>query len=553
MRLIPLLGLTALVAATGCGGSRETADLILHGGNVVTLSTPDTPQHATAVAVKGGLIVYVGDDAGALAWQGPQTQVLALDGATVVPGLHDSHCHLYGLGKALAEIDLNGTATPAEVAARVAAAAVQALPGTWLEGRGWDQNDWPGQRYPDRGLIDPVSAGHPALLRRVDGHAALANTAALQAAGITRGTPDPPGGAIERDAAGEPTGLLVDNAVDLVRAVIPAEERGEIMRRIGLAVEHCLRHGITAVQTAGVPLERAEIYEALAHSGKLDLRVFAMYDDIEETLAGGLARGPITTPDDMFTLRTVKLYADGALGSRGALLRAYYSDRPGHRGLPVGAAAHLRAQAMRAGRAGFQVATHAIGDSANTLVLDIYRDVLDELELKDARWRIEHAQILAPGDIPRFAELGVIAAMQPVHCTSDMDWAGQRLGPERLAGAYAWRSLLDTGAHLCFGTDFPVEGVDPLAGLHAARTRTHPDGTPLGGWQPQQVVDARTALELYTAGSAHAVFLEDKLGRIQPGFYADLTVLDRDPVACTPAELLQTRVIATIVGGRRRF
>ena len=255
----------------------------------------------------------------------------------------------------------------------------------------------------------------------------------------------------------------------------------------------------------------------------------------------------------MLTIRSIKLYADGALGSRGALLIDEYTDRPGHLGLPVTSSEHMREVMTKGGKAGFQICTHAIGDGANRLVLDLFEEVMGDLELEDARWRVEHAQILAPEDIPRFGQLGVIAAMQPVHCTSDMDWADERLGEDRLAGCYAWRSLLDSGAHLCYGTDFPVEKVDALAGLYSAITRTHPDGTPIGGWQPQEAVDSATALELYTAGGAYAGFQEDRLGRIEEAKLADLTVLEGNPVTCKPAELLKMKVKMTVVGGRVVF
>jgi predicted amidohydrolase YtcJ len=274
-----------------------------------------------------------------------------------------------------------------------------------------------------------------------------------------------------------------------------------------------------------------------------------MYDDRPETLAPALAAVPMSTGDGMLVLRAIKLYADGALGSRGAMLLADYSDQHGHRGLPVTSAEHMREAARQAGRAGFQVCTHAIGDGANRLVLDLYAEVLGELALDDPRWRIEHAQIIAPEDIPRFTGLGVVAAMQPTHCTSDMDWADERLGDERLTGAYAWNSLLAAGARLCFGTDFPVERVEPLEGLFAARNRTHHDGTPPGGWQPQEKLDGRTALELYTAGGAWAAFQENELGRVAPGFRADLTVLSDDPTTCAPDDLLSMHTLHTVVNG----
>jgi predicted amidohydrolase YtcJ len=490
----------------------------------------------------------VGSDEEVLAARRDADRVVDLRGAVVVPGFADSHGHLYGLGKALDQIDLVGTTSAAACAAVVAAAAARAAPGVWLEGRGWDQNDWPDAAWPDRTLLDAAGGGRPCLLRRVDGHAAWASSAALTAAGITADTPDPPGGRILRRADGEPTGVLIDNAVDLVRDAVPAPTAAERRRRVLLAQQHCFAHGITAVHDAGVSWESVGLYRQLARTGDLKLRYYGMLDDEPATLDAGFAAGPVTDADGLFTVRAVKLYADGALGSRGALLLADYSDEPGRRGLQVTSRAHLDSVARRAAAAGYQVCTHAIGDAANRLVLDLYGEILGGIG-GDRRWRVEHAQILDPADIPRFAELGVIAAMQPVHCTSDMDWAPARLGAERLAGAYAWRSLLDAGARVCSGTDFPVERVSPLAGLYASRTRAHPDGTPAGGWQPQEKLDGATALELYTAGSAYAAFAERELGRVAPGFRADLTVLDGNPVTCEPAALLDMQVLMTVVDG----
>lgn len=534
----------------GCQTGPETADLILQGGHIITMTDGPEPVDPTAVAIKGDRILFVGTDEVAATHKSADTRVIDLAGATVIPGFHDSHCHLYGLGKALAEIDLMGTTSYTDVLRRVEEVVRKKDGHDWIQGRGWDQNDWEVKEYPTRELLDAVTGDRPTLLRRVDGHAALTNSAALAAAGITAQTPDPEGGEILRDPDGQPTGLLIDNAVDLVRDIIPPPSEREVRKRVELAIEHCLAHGITAVTEAGVSWSRAQLYQEMAAAGDLDLRVIGMYDDDEETLEPAFAAGPIVTEDHMVTLRAIKLYADGALGSRGALLHRDYCDHPGHRGLAVSSEEHLRAQARRAAEAGFQVGTHAIGDKANTIVLDIYEEIFTEMNLTDPRWRIEHAQILTTQDIPRFAQLGVTAAMQPVHCTSDMDWAGARLCEDRLAGAYAWRSLLDSGAHLCWGTDFPVERVSALDGIYAARTRTHHDGTPEGGWQAQETVDGQTALELYTTGSAYASFLENDLGRVAEGYLADLTVLSGNPVACEPSELLDMKVLKTIVQGR---
>jgi len=556
-----LICLLAALTVSGCAADRSGdegpgADLILLGGQVLTLLDTEPDPAPTAVAIRADRIIYVGDDAGARALQTATTQVIELAGRTVVPGFADSHAHLYGLGKALAEIDLVGTASATEVVNAVAtAAAAQPGPG-WLQGRGWDQNDWQVAVYPDRRLLDAVVPDRPVFLRRIDGHAAWANGAALAAAGISSATPDPAGGAILRDAAGKPTGILIDNAVSLIGAVIPPVSREEMRRRVEIAVQHCLSYGITAVHDAGVSWVRFGLYRDMAAAGALELRVYGFLDDEPETLARGFAAGPYLSDDGMLTVRAVKLYADGALGSRGALLLQDYSDDAGNRGLLVTPLEHLREVARAAAQHGFQVCTHAIGDGANRLVLDLYEEVFgsgNQARLADQRWRIEHAQIIAASDLPRFGRLGVIAAMQPLHCTSDMDWAVDRLGPERISGAYAWRSLLDTGASICFGTDFPVEEVDPLAGLYAARTRSHQDGTPVGGWLPAERLDARTALLLYTRASAHAAFMEEELGAVAPGFLADLTVLSDDPLAIEAIRLLNAQVVMTIVAGKIRY
>ncbi len=527
------------------------ADLILHGGRVLTMLEPEPDPAPTALAARGGRLIYVGGDEGALALRGPDTRVVDLRGAVAMPGLVDAHCHLYGLGKTLAEIDMVGAA---DVAAcqRIVVAAAAAQPEGWLQGRGWDQNLWPDRAWPHRRSLDDVVPGRAVVLRRVDGHAAWVSSEALRLAGITRATPDPAGGAILRDAAGEPTGILVDNAVDLVLAVVPEPPADEVRRRVLAAADRCLAAGLTGVHEAGVSWERVGLYRELAATGELGLRIYAMLDDQPATLAAGFAAGPDAPSDDLVAVGAVKLYADGALGSRGALLLDDYADEPGRRGLQVTTTEHLRDVCRRAAASGFQVCTHAIGDGANRLMLDLYEEVLGA-DLPSRRWRLEHAQILDLADVPRFARLGVIASMQPVHCTSDMDWVPSRLGPERLAGAYAWRSLLDDGAELCFGTDFPVEAVDPLATLFAARTRTHPDGTPAGGWQPDQCLDGRTALRLATLGPAYAAGRETRTGVLAPGYWADVTVLDGDPTVGDPAALRERTVRLTVVAGRVRY
>ncbi|MEZ4387754.1 MAG: amidohydrolase family protein [Candidatus Krumholzibacteriia bacterium] len=542
--LLQIPGPAALVTGPVAG----PVDLVLHGGRVVTMLEPEPAAPPTAVAIASGRVVCVGDDRRVLALAGPDTRIIDLGGRAAVPGLVDGHAHLYGIGKALAEIDVRGLPDADACAARVAEAASE-QPQGWLQGRGWDQNLWPDRAWPTREQLDRVVADRPVMLRRVGGHAAWVNSRALALAGITAATPDPDGGAILRDRDGEPSGILVDNAADLVRAVIPPPPPAEVERRIRLAMPHCNALGLTAIHEMGATWDRVEIYRRLADQGELSLRVIVFLEDDPETLDRGLAAGPYTSADRMLLVRGVKLYADGALGSRGALLLADYSDQPGSRGLQVTSREHLEDACRRAVDAGFQVATHAIGDGANRLMLDIYADVLGGAAA-DRRWRIEHAQIVAPADIPRFGELGVIASMQPVHCTSDMDWVPLRLGPDRLAGAYAWRSLLATGAVLSFGSDAPVESAAPVPGLFAACTRTHPDHTPPGGWRPSEILSEREALRAFTLGPAYAAGLDEDLGVIAPGRLADITVLDADPTGIPAPDLLTVAPWLTLVGGR---
>lgn len=527
--------LTLVLCLSGCQ-QREQVDLIISGGRVIN-------SPATALAMRGARIVAVGSDAEISRLTAHKTIDVA--GATICPGFNDSHAHLYGVGIALGQLDLIGTSSAAAVVTMAAAAHASLPDGIWLEGRGWDQNDWEIQKYPTAAQLDAVTGDRPTLLRRVDGHAAWANSAALRAAGINDQTPDPYGGEIARDKHGHPTGILFDNAVDLIRQFIPEVSDEELVRLVKLAVRHCWAQGVTSVHEPGVSWRRARLYRRLAASGNLQLRLYGMYDDIPATLDSAFAEGPFFSADSLLTLRAIKLYADGALGSRGALLLADYSDKPGHRGLSLTSTTHLAGVILRGAEAGFQICTHAIGDGAVRQILGLY----EELVLPHARWRIEHAQIVAPADIPHFAELGVIAAMQPTHCTSDMDWADERLGQSRLAEAYVWRSFLDQGVPVCFGTDAPVERINPLAGLYAARTRTHPDGTPIGGWQPQEILTAAEAFSLYTEGSAYAAFRESDLGQIAPGYLADVVVLDGNPITCTPDELLSMQVLHTVVNG----
>jgi predicted amidohydrolase YtcJ len=543
-----VLGVGAIVALAACGGTQRgearAADLVLVGGDVITMD--DARPHARAIAIADGTIVAVGDDVSA--WIGPATRVVELGGRTVTPGLVDAHCHLYGLGTFLEIVSLRGAGSELEASATVARAAVGRAPGEWVIGRGWDQERW-GGAFPTHASLDAAVPDLPVSLRRVDGHALWANAAALAIAGITRDTPDPAGGRIERDAAGEPTGVLVDNAMDLVESHVPPASDAVIERRIRAGAAYAIERGLTGVHDMGIDDPVAAVYRRLAAEGALPLRVTA-YTSGDPAVAKRLAASPPTELDDgdaWFSMRGVKLYADGSLGSRGAALSEDYSDDPGNRGNWVTSPEDLRAAILDATHGGWQVAVHAIGDAAIHAVLDDYA----EADARALRLRVEHVQVIAPADVPRFAELGVIASMQPSHATSDMPWAEARIGPERIRGAYAWRTLLDAGATVVGGSDFPVEEVGALLQIHAAVTREDGDGNPAGGWYPAQRMTLDEALAAYTVAPAYAAFVEDHRGRVKVGMAADLTVIS-GPLA-PDHSLLEDRIDYTIVGGRVEY
>jgi predicted amidohydrolase YtcJ len=527
------------------GSADSAADLVVLGADIRTAD--HRRPRATALAARAGLLVFVGDDGGARARIGPGTRVIEARGALVLPGLIDSHGHMRGLGDALAQVDLAGTASLGDVIRRAAAGPEQ---DGWIIGRGWDQNDWTEARFPHHGPLSAAIPDRPVYLRRVDGHAALVNARTLDAAGITRATPDPPGGLVLRDGDGEPTGVLVDNAMDLVTPLLPKPTPASIRASIERAQSHCLERGITLVGDAGIDEPARAVYRDMLAEGVLRLRIHAMVDAPGDAFEAALKRGPEVDPRGFFTLRAIKLYADGALGSRGAAMLAPYSDDPMNRGLLLRSRADLLEICCRAVARGFQPCVHAIGDRANRLVLDVFEEMLAAYPGRDIRPRIEHAQVLAPEDIPRFSRLGVIASMQPIHCVADLGWVGGRLGSERARGAYAWRSLLDAGARLAAGSDFPVESADPLLGIHAAMTRRTPEGTREGGWNAGECLGFEEALQAWTSAGAQAAFLEDRIGMLARGLAADFAILEGlrpdDPLS-----FLRGRVRATYVAGRR--
>ncbi len=535
----------------GCGGSEYprlgAADMVLLGGDVVTLEAKGA--RAQAIAIVGNRIALVGSDEQVRGAIGPNTRVIKLDGATVTPGLIDSHAHLVGLGAALEQVNLKD-AESATAAARLAADFAKELPaGEWVGGRGWDQNRWKPQVFPDRAALDAVITDRPVALRRIDGHAMWVNSVALQMAGITRTTPDPAGGKILKNAAGEPSGVLIDNAMDLVFDKMPAPNAATIRRRILKAARIAVEHGLTTVHDMGISPQEAHVYEALADQGRLPLRVYGLLSGSPEVV-DSLSRRMIQVDrhgEEFFVTRAVKLFADGALGSRGAALREPYSDDPKNRGLWVTSAEDLKVAADKIAAAGWQLAIHAIGDAANTAVLDAYEAAYGKHKDRDLRFRIEHAQVMTSADIERLGKLGVIASMQPTHCTSDMGWAVDRLGPERSKGSYAWRQVLKSGAHMAFGSDFPVEEVSPLLGIYAAVTRQDSSGKPPGGFFPAERLDLEEAIRAFSLEGAYASFVEPFRGAIRSGGIADLTVYDRKLKGDT--SLLSTRIRMTIVNG----
>ena len=505
---------------------------------------------ASAMAYDGdGRILAVGDIE-ALAKQFPQARRVDAGKATVVPGLIDAHAHIGGLGLAMLSADLVGTRDKAEILQRLRAHEKTLKPGEWLLGGGWDQNDWPEQKFPSAADLDAAFPDRPVWLSRVDGHAGWANGAAMRA--VKRdlaGDWQPDGGRIDRDVAGKPSGLFIDNAMLLVEQARPAMAEATAEQALQIAMRAAASQGLTGVHDAGITLTELRRYQRLADRGQMPLRITAMADGDSEALESLCRNGLYRHPSGRLQMRTVKLYADGALGSRGAAMLEDYSDDHGNRGLMVMSPAQLATAAAKAKRCGVQAATHAIGDRGNRESLDVYAKALGADAAGDHRWRIEHAQVLSPQDLPRLARMNVIASMQPTHATSDMPWAQDRVGAQRIVGAYAWRQLRDSGARLALGSDFPVERVDPRLGLSAAVTRADGDGKPVGGWFPGEKLTAWEALRGFTLDAAYAGFAETEVGSLQAGKRADFVVLAEDPLALPGSALRALTVLATYVDG----
>jgi predicted amidohydrolase YtcJ len=527
------------------------ADLVLCNGTIHALDDRDpAPQ---AFAVRDGRFVAVGPATEIVALRGPATEMVDASGCTVLPGLIDGHLHLTNLGLNLSRVDLHGAQSIEDVVERTAAFA-QSSAEPWILGRGWDQNLWSGA-FPTHEMLSAALPDRPVALARVDGHALLANAHAMRLASVDRSTGDPAGGRILRDGDGNPSGVFIDAAQTLVYQRVPPPTHEQLLRAVRAAVAECNRWGVTAVAEPGVDRAVLAAQIELIERGEYTIRNYAMLADdaqlIEARLRAGILDGAY---DGRLWTRAIKLYADGALGSRGAALLEPYADDPENRGLVLMPQARVVELTERAIREGLQPCVHAIGDRANRMVLDAFESALRCSGADgDVRPRIEHAQIISPQDIPRFARLGVTASVQSAHQISDMGWAEDRLGPKRARHAYPWRSLIDAGARLSNGTDAPVESASPLRTFHAAISRQNEAGEPAGGWHPEQCMTRREAIASMTAWAARAGFQEKILGSITPGKYADFVIVDRDWMTIPTEEIMHSKILSTYFAGRRVY
>ena len=536
----------ALIFSVAFGCARNDADKLFINGVIYSLNSRS--ETANSMAIRDGKIIYIGDEADSYNHYGDITEIIDLKGNTVVPGLTDAHMHIEGTGKSLQILNLVGTTSAEEISDKIRVAASSTPPGEWIEGRGWDQNDWEVKNFPTSQLLSDAAPDNPVVLGRIDGHALWVNQKTLDLSDITAETPDSEGGRIIRlSGSNNPSGILIDNAMDLVNKIMPAPSKDLKKRRIVQALSYALKLGLTSLHDAGSDTDNVDIYMELAEEGRLIPRVYAMLNDEEQLKEKYLKLGPqIGLFNNHLNIRTMKFYADGALGSRGAALLEPYSDDPGNSGWLLTPEDELRSKIMRAAKHGFQVSTHAIGDKGNRLTLDIYEELTNGT---GARHRIEHSQTISLTDIPRFKKLGVIPSMQPTHQSSDMYWVEDRLGSERIKGAYAWRKLIDSGVVIPGGSDSPVESLNPLWGIYAAVTRQDHNGFPEGGWYPEERMTIEEAVKMFSSWAAYASFEEDLKGTLEAGKFADFTVLSEDIFKSEPSTLLKTEILMTVVGG----
>jgi predicted amidohydrolase YtcJ len=543
----------ALLCFLPAGAQVESADLIFKNGNIYTVN--ERQPRAEAIAVKGDRVIFVGSNTEVKKYEGKATRVVDLRGKTVVPGMTDAHNHLIGVGLREMTLNLEGTMSLEDLLAKLKARVDQAKPGEWITGRGWIETFWKPPVFPTRQDLDKVSPNNPVFLDRADGHGAVANSAAFKIAGIDRSTPNPFGGEISKDKEGEPSGMLLDNAQDLVTRHIPQTTIAEYEKAVLVGVKREIELGWCQIQDAGGSYDDVALYRKLYEEGKIKLRIYKAVYGPAKSAERLLREGPIVGAyNNRFTLRTIKVVSDGALGSRGAALLEPYADKPETSGFLTVKEEDLQPMLAEALRRGIQVETHAIGDRANRFILDSYEKAMaavpaDRRKIAEPRWRIEHAQIVNPVDIPRFARLGVIPSMQPSHAIGDLHFAPSRLGIKRLEGAYAWQSFIKSGSIVAAGSDAPVERGEPMIEFYAAVARRDQKGFTGEGWHPEQAVTREQALKMLTLWPAYAAFEEKIKGSIEAGKLADLTILSADIMKISELDILKTRCLMTVIGG----
>lgn len=547
------LTVTAVSLISCSSAPQQSASLVLRGGKIATVDP--SFSFVEAVAVSGDTIVAAGTDSDIEQYVGPNTKVIELKGRLVVPGLIDAHAHMLGYGTSLAELDLRGTTSFRQIVEMVAEKAKTTAPGEWISGNNWDQNDWEAKEFPNHDILSKAVPDNPVWLIRVDGHAAIANDNAMKIAGISIRSKDPDGGEILRVPDGHPTGVFIDLAMGMVSKHIPDPSPEQLEDALFVAAQRCCEAGLTGVHDAGVSPSTVGLYKHLIDHDRLSIRINAMIrppgpDNMADYLRENMIDG---YGSHFLRVKSIKLFMDGALGSRGAIMFEPYSDRPGYTGLMTLTYERVLDISRVALISGYQVCTHAIGDKGNRLVLDAYEQALKENPASGHRFRIEHAQVVAPDDFPRFAALGVLPSMQPTHATSDMYWAEDRVGPERVKGAYAWQKFLKTGSIIPCGSDFPVEEINPMLGFYAAITRKDPKGWPENGWFPEQCMTREQVLRGFTIWAAYAAFQDDILGSIETGKLADMVVLSKDILTVAPNEILTTVPDYTIIGGKIKY
>ena len=543
--------ITATIFLSACSQQHETNELVIENINGYTFDNDRQLQRFQTLALQDGKVLATGDETLALAY--PNAEKINGQGKTLIPGITDAHGHVSSLGYTLLSVDVRGRKSAQAAAEEVAAYAAEKPTLNWIQGRGWNQVLWPDQQYPSAAILDAQINDRPVWLERIDGHAGWANSKALALAGITGETVSPPGGEIIRHSNGQPTGVLIDNAMNLVTRVIPAPNDGEIILALETVSQHLLSLGITSTHDAGVSSAEHRLYRQIADSGDMRVRIYGMISSTNVDIAQTLDAGHSVDNLDLYSMRSIKVYVDGALGSRGAAMLAPYTDRTDHSGLLVTSTDQLRDLFKKSIAADFQVAIHAIGDKGNRIALDEVEYAYGTVGGRHLRHRIEHSQIVHLEDIPRFKSLDVIPSMQPTHATSDMNMAEDRIGPERIKGAYAWRSFLDQGSRVVSGSDYPIELANPFHGIHAAVTRQNQENMPTAGWIAEEAMTLEEVMRSFTIDAAWAAHQEARLGGLTAGKWADFILLDQDIFQIDSEKLWRTQVLETWVAGDRVY